>query len=91
MITLNEGVRRWLAEKGYDPVYGARPLRRLIQSSIEDMLAEELLSGELAGQQTIQILLKDDDTLGYESVHQDESVLEQMMTASMVSSSMMRR
>jgi ATP-dependent Clp protease ATP-binding subunit ClpC len=80
MITLNEDVRRWLAEKGYDPVYGARPLRRLIQSSIEDMLAEELLSGQLAGQQTIQIFLKDDDTLGYDLVSQDESVLEKMMT-----------
>jgi ATP-dependent Clp protease ATP-binding subunit ClpB len=39
--------RLWLAEHGYDPVYGARPLRRLIQREIEDRLANLLLAGEL--------------------------------------------
>jgi ATP-dependent Clp protease ATP-binding subunit ClpC len=38
-----------LAERGFDPVMGARPLRRAIQSEVEDLLAEKLLSGELAG------------------------------------------
>ena len=64
-ITLTDDARTWLAEKGYDPLYGARPLRRLIQRSIEDMLAEELLSGKLSGNHAIQITVKDNDTLGY--------------------------
>jgi ATP-dependent Clp protease ATP-binding subunit ClpB len=37
--------RAWLAERGYDPVFGARPLRRLIQSEVQDRLAMGLLSG----------------------------------------------
>ena len=39
--------RRWLAETGYDPAYGARPLRRLIQTAIGDPLARLLISGEV--------------------------------------------
>jgi ATP-dependent Clp protease ATP-binding subunit ClpB len=39
--------RLWLAEKGYDPVYGARPLRRLMQREIEDRLANLLLAGQV--------------------------------------------
>ncbi len=48
-ISLNveiEGLE-WLAKKGYDPVFGARPLKRLIQKEIQDQLAEGLLSGDL--------------------------------------------
>ncbi|PIE32538.1 ATP-dependent Clp protease ATP-binding subunit ClpC [candidate division KSB3 bacterium] len=64
-ITLNADAKRWLAEKGYDQIYGARPLRRLLQSAVEDMLAEELLQGRLATYENIQIIVKDDETLGY--------------------------
>lgn len=39
--------KEWLASNGFDPVYGARPLRRLIQSSIEDLLARQLLAGQI--------------------------------------------
>jgi ATP-dependent Clp protease ATP-binding subunit ClpB len=39
--------REWLAEKGYDPAYGARPLKRVIQKSVQDPLAELLLSGKI--------------------------------------------
>ncbi|MDR1354984.1 MAG: ATP-dependent chaperone ClpB [Propionibacteriaceae bacterium] len=45
--------REWLALAGYDPVYGARPLRRLIQSSIEDTVAKQLLAGEVSDNQTV--------------------------------------
>ena len=44
----NEDARLWLAEKGYDPLYGARPLARLIQERIKRPLADELLFGRLA-------------------------------------------
>ncbi|WP_283139796.1 ATP-dependent chaperone ClpB [Rhizohabitans arisaemae] len=46
-LTVTPGAREWLALTGYDPVYGARPLRRLVQSAIGDRLAKELLSGHI--------------------------------------------
>ena len=46
-IELTEAARSWLAEKGYDPAYGARPLGRVIQEQIKKALAEELLFGKL--------------------------------------------
>jgi ATP-dependent Clp protease ATP-binding subunit ClpB len=46
-LTVTDGAREWLALTGYDPAYGARPLRRLVQSAIGDQLARELLSGEI--------------------------------------------
>ncbi|MEL4161945.1 ATP-dependent chaperone ClpB [Corynebacterium bovis] len=47
VLRVSDGARAWLAEKGFDPAYGARPLRRLIQKSIGDALAKKLLSGEI--------------------------------------------
>ena len=47
-LTVTPAAREWLAVTGFDPVYGARPLRRLIQSAIGDELARKLLSGEIA-------------------------------------------
>jgi ATP-dependent Clp protease ATP-binding subunit ClpA len=47
-ITLTPAARAWLAEKGYDPLYGARPLGRVIQTRIKDALADEILFGRLA-------------------------------------------
>jgi ATP-dependent Clp protease ATP-binding subunit ClpC len=78
IITLSDETRKWLAEKGYDPVYGARPLRRLIQRTIEDMLAEEILNGRLSGEHTVQIICQEDDTLGYVPVNDGEPVLQEM-------------
>ncbi|MEJ5220604.1 MAG: hexameric tyrosine-coordinated heme protein [Tepidiforma sp.] len=57
------GCGRWaggrLGEKGYDPVFGARPLRRVIQDNIEDRLSEMLLSGQFAAGDTIRIDAED--------------------------------
>lgn len=47
-LSLSDGARRWLAEKGYDPQFGARPLSRVIQEHVKKPLAEELLFGRLA-------------------------------------------
>jgi ATP-dependent Clp protease ATP-binding subunit ClpB len=47
-LTVSPAAREWLALTGFDPVYGARPLRRLVQSAIGDQLARALLSGEIA-------------------------------------------
>jgi len=46
-IALQPDARRWLAEKGYDPVYGARPLARVIQTEVRDRLTDEILFGQL--------------------------------------------
>ncbi|MCW5204607.1 ATP-dependent Clp protease ATP-binding subunit ClpA, partial [Desulfobulbus sp. N2] len=48
VISLTVAARRGLAEKGYDPAYGARPLRRLIMKEIGDVLTEEILFGKLS-------------------------------------------
>jgi ATP-dependent Clp protease ATP-binding subunit ClpB len=46
-LSLDDAARRWLADAGYDPVYGARPLKRVIQKALQDPLAEMLLAGEV--------------------------------------------
>jgi ATP-dependent Clp protease ATP-binding subunit ClpB len=46
-LTLEPEAREWLADKGYDPAYGARPLKRAIQKNVQDPLAELILSGEI--------------------------------------------
>ena len=54
-IELTEAARTWLAEKGYDPVYGARPLKRVIQKELQDPLARLLLEGRLHDGETIKV------------------------------------
>ncbi|MEQ8696650.1 MAG: ATP-dependent chaperone ClpB, partial [Bauldia litoralis] len=46
-IDLDESARKWLADKGYDPTYGARPLKRVIQREVQDPLADKILAGEV--------------------------------------------
>ncbi len=46
-IALDASAREWLAEKGWDPAYGARPLKRVIQKSVQDPLAEMILAGTI--------------------------------------------
>ena len=58
-IELSAAARAWLAEKGYDPTYGARPLARLIQEAIKKPLADELLFGRLAKGGRVRVGLKD--------------------------------
>nr|WSX50701.1 ATP-dependent chaperone ClpB [Streptomyces sp. NBC_00974] len=53
----------WLADKGNDPAYGARPLRRLIQTAIGDRLAREILSGEVRDGDTVRVAVAGDDLL----------------------------
>ncbi|MCF3182305.1 ATP-dependent chaperone ClpB [Streptomyces polychromogenes] len=53
----------WLADKGNDPAYGARPLRRLIQTAVGDRLAKEILSGEVRDGDTVRVDVAGDDLL----------------------------
>jgi ATP-dependent Clp protease ATP-binding subunit ClpB len=55
VLTVSPAAREWLAMSGFDPVYGARPLRRLIQSAIGDRLARGLLSGQIADGDTVTV------------------------------------
>ena len=52
-VKATDGAKEWLALTGFDPVYGARPLRRLIQTAIEDQLARRVLSGEVLEGDTV--------------------------------------
>ncbi|MBA4011166.1 MAG: ATP-dependent chaperone ClpB [Phenylobacterium sp.] len=54
-IVLDSAAMHWLAEKGYDPVYGARPLKRVIQKELVDPIARKLLAGELDDGAVIQV------------------------------------
>lgn len=56
-LRVSEDARAWLAERGYDPAYGARPLRRLIQQAIGDQLAKELLAGRIHDGDVVQVNL----------------------------------
>ncbi|TFD53771.1 AAA family ATPase [Cryobacterium sp. Hh11] len=67
-LAVTPDARRWLAERGYDPIYGARPLRRLMQREIDDRLARALLSGEIRDGDTVLVSLEaDGDSLTVES------------------------
>jgi ATP-dependent Clp protease ATP-binding subunit ClpB len=61
-LEVSDVARKWLASHGYDPVYGARPLRRLVQSAIGDKLAKALLSGEIRDGDTV-LIDRDGDAL----------------------------
>ncbi|WP_449256929.1 ATP-dependent chaperone ClpB [Bosea sp. (in: a-proteobacteria)] len=54
-LELSKEAREWLADKGYDPAYGARPLKRVIQKSVQDPLAEAILAGEIVDGETVPI------------------------------------
>jgi ATP-dependent Clp protease ATP-binding subunit ClpA len=69
VIALEPEARTWLAEKGYDPIYGARPLGRVIQTEVRDPLTDEILFGHLENGGTVTIGLKDGALeFGYEPV-----------------------
>ncbi|WP_230534139.1 ATP-dependent chaperone ClpB [Microvirga roseola] len=55
VLELGDEARTWLAEKGYDPAYGARPLKRVIQKNVQDPLAELILSGEIKDGETVPV------------------------------------
>ena len=54
-IVLDSAARDWIAEKGYEPAYGARPLKRVVQKSLQDPLAEMILSGRVKDDDTIDV------------------------------------
>ncbi|WP_424467224.1 ATP-dependent Clp protease ATP-binding subunit [Pseudoclavibacter helvolus] len=67
-IKVDDDARAWLAERGYDPIYGARPLRRLMQREIDDRLARALLAGTIRDGDTVSVVVASDgDSLTVQS------------------------
>ena len=58
-LQVSDSAKSWLADRGYDPAYGARPLRRTIQQAIGDKLAKKLLAGEIADGDTVHVDVAD--------------------------------
>ncbi|MGN0834211.1 MAG: ATP-dependent chaperone ClpB [Candidatus Spyradosoma sp.] len=63
-VTLDKSAHAWIAENGYDPVYGARPLRRFIQKEIETPLAKEIIEGKVADGNTVKFTKPKGDAPG---------------------------
>ena len=59
-LKVDDAAKGWLARRGYDPAYGARPLRRLVQQAIGDKLARALLGGEIRDGDTVNVSLAED-------------------------------
>ena len=81
-LELTEAAKVYLGENGFDPVLGARPLRRLIQNEVEDRLSDEILSGRLtAGDVALidieegQIAIRPKEGAGSEEVLEEEPTL----------------
>jgi ATP-dependent Clp protease ATP-binding subunit ClpA len=58
-IELDDEARKWLVDRGYDKLYGARPMGRLVQEKIKQPLAEELLFGKLVNGGEVKVRIKD--------------------------------
>ncbi len=58
-LALDETAREWLANRGYDPAYGARPLKRVIQKHVQDALAEQILQGAVRDGATVEVTVRD--------------------------------
>jgi len=58
-LEVDDQARAWLANRGYDPAYGARPLKRVIQKQVQDPLAEQILAGRVTDGQTVHVTVSD--------------------------------
>ena len=62
-LKLDDEAKEWLGQKGYDPAYGARPLKRVIQKYVQDPLAEMVLAGKIHDGETVKITAGKDGLL----------------------------
>ena len=65
--------KKWLANAGYDPVYGARPLKRVIQRELQNPLAEKLQAGEIREDDSVQITVSPLGLLIHPVAHDDDT------------------
>ena len=64
-LSYDEAVVQYLADEGYDPSYGARPLRRTIQRCVEDALSEEIIAGRIALGDAVELYMTDEKKIGF--------------------------
>ena len=64
-MSITEEARAWLATLGYDPIFGARPLKRVIQKHIVNALSERILAGDLAEGDGVEIFLEREGVIGF--------------------------
>jgi len=73
-LTLSDAAKDWLADRGFDPAFGARPLKRVVQRQVSNELSKELLDGHIEDGDTVQIDLSGDETgLTFASVRPAEA------------------
>ena len=60
-VEFTDAARKWIGEKGYDPTYGARPLKRFLQKQVETQLARALVAGEVEEGSAVAFSVKDDE------------------------------
>jgi ATP-dependent Clp protease ATP-binding subunit ClpC len=73
-LDVTDEARGWLADKGYDPEFGARPLRRLIQNEVEDILSDGILGGRFRIASVVRVGVNTEtDTLTFEMVNEEEA------------------
>ena len=63
-LEVTDAAKAWLGEKGYDPTFGARPLRRIIEQHIEDALSDDVLSGKYSPGDTVKVDVESEDAEG---------------------------
>ena len=62
-VVFTDAAKKWIGEKGYDPTYGARPLKRFLQKQVETQLARALVAGEVEQGSEVAFSVKDDELL----------------------------
>ncbi|MCR4694953.1 MAG: ATP-dependent Clp protease ATP-binding subunit [Pseudobutyrivibrio sp.] len=62
-VSIPSAVKTWIVEKSFDPKYGARPIRRKIQTSLEDLMAEEILAGHIKSGDNVKAKIKNDNVV----------------------------
>ena len=80
-LDISNASKEFLIEKGYNPEFGARPLRRAIEKYIEDALSENILKGELKNKNVIKIDVKDEDSLKFEGLMEERPKAEPVAAA----------
>ncbi|HOL89453.1 MAG TPA: ATP-dependent Clp protease ATP-binding subunit [Anaerohalosphaeraceae bacterium] len=76
-LELDEAAKEFLINKGYNPEFGARPLRRAIERYIEDPISEDLLRGKFKGKKVIRITVQDEEHLRFEGIDGEEKAPEE--------------
>ncbi len=73
-VNLTEAARKWLAQEGYDPMFGARPLKRALQKHVESPLSVKLLRGEYEHAENVEVDFIEEEGLVFRAIDKDTSV-----------------